>query len=167
MNWNTPGSPTQIEDGNKLVTSAKEIAKLMNQFYIDKVKLIRAGMGDTVTNLAQCKSIMQSKRCSLSLQHVTVEKIRKLIASSSKSKDELDNFSVMISAEVIAAPLHHIITLSILLQRFPTKWKNAKVLPLHKKQSTLLRKNYRPVAILSPLSEVLKKLEIYRLENDF
>ena len=43
------------------------------------------------------------------LQHVTVEKICKLIHSLSNSKstatDELDNFSVKLSADLIAKPL--------------------------------------------------------------
>ena len=40
-----------------------------------------------------------------------------------------------------------------------------KIVPLHKKQSTLKPENYRPVAILSPLSKVLEKAvyeQIYR-----
>ena len=42
--------------------------------------------------------------------------------------------------------------------KFPQGWKFSKVLPLHKKLDPLERKNYRPVAILSPLSKVLEKI---------
>ena len=91
----------------------------------------------------------------------------KLLSSLSNSRstaiDELDNYSVKIAAPVIAAPLHHIVTLSIMQSKFPTKWKCAKVLPLHKKSDTLLKKNYRPVAILSPLSKVLEKIVYQQL----
>ena len=103
MNWKSPGTPSQIEVNNQLITSAREIAKLMNQFFIDKVRLIRAGMGHVVTNLAQCKSIMENKRCSLSLQYITVDNVRKLLQSLSNSRstaiDELDNYSVKVAAE--------------------------------------------------------------------
>ena len=81
--------------------------------------------------------------------------------------DELDNFSVKLAAEVIARPLHHIITLSIMQEKFPSSWKFAKVLPLHKKLSTLEMKNYRPVAILSPLSKVLEKIIYEQLYEYF
>jgi hypothetical protein len=60
-------------------------------------------------------------------------------------------------SEIIAAPVHHLITLSIMQRRFPTCWKYAKVLPLHKKNCVLDRKNYRPVSILSPLSKILER----------
>ena len=74
---------------------------------------------------------------------------------------------VKVAAEVIAAPLHHIITLSIMQQRFPSSWKLAKILPLHKKLSILERKNYRPVAILSPLSKILEKFIYEKIYNYF
>ena len=171
MNWKSTGTPSQIEVNNQLVTSARLIAELMNQFFIDKVRLIRAGMCQVVTNLASCMKIMENKRCRLNLQHITVSKVRKLLSGLSNSRstavDELDNYSVKIAAPCIAKPLHHIITLSIMQQRLPSSWKYAKVLPLHKKLSTLERKNYRPVAILSPLSKVLEKFVYEQLYNYF
>ena len=171
MNWKTTGTPVQLEVNHQLVTSARKIAVLMNQFFMDKVRLIRAGMGQAVTNMADCMNIMEHKTCKLSLQHITVSKVRKLLSSLSSSKslavDELDNYSVKVAAEVIAAPLHHIITLSILQQKFPSSWKLAKILPLHKKLSILERKNYRPVAILSPLSKILEKFVYEKMYNYF
>ena len=52
-------------------------------------------------------------------------------------------------------------------QKFPGQWKYSKVLPLHKKDSTLEQKNYRPVAILSPLSKILEKIIYEQLYNYF
>ena len=43
-------------------------------------------------------------------------------------------------------------------KRFPQSWKYTKIVPLHKKKSTLKREHYRPVAILSPLSKILEKV---------
>ena len=43
-------------------------------------------------------------------------------------------------------------------EKFPTEWKKAKVIPLHKKEDILEPKNYRPVSILSPLSKVLERV---------
>ena len=81
--------------------------------------------------------------------------------------DGLDSYSVKVAASVIAVPLHHIITLSIMQHRFPSQWKCAKVLPLHKKLDTLNKRNYRPVAILSPLSKVLEKIVYGQLYSYF
>ena len=70
--------------------------------------------------------------------------------------DGLDNFILKISSELIVDPLHHIIVLSVMQEKFPRDWKLAKVIPLHKKDNILDPKNYRPVSILSPLSKVLE-----------
>ena len=71
--------------------------------------------------------------------------------------DGLDSYSLKIAAKLVAVPIHHLVSLSIMQQKFPTLWKKAKVLPLHKKGDVLERKNYRPVSILSPVSKVLEK----------
>ena len=103
--------------------------------------------------------------------HVTIEKVNKLLKSlkntRSTSIDELDNFCVKISADIIDKPLYHIITLSIIQKKFPRNWKYSKVIPLHKKGDRLDRKNYRPVAILSPLSKILQKVMYEQLYNYF
>ena len=162
MGWKSQGTPNQISVGNQLITSAKLIAQAMNEFFISKVETIRAGMSIVAFNLGKVHDIMMNKSCKMKLNHVTVLKVKKVLKSLSNSRstgiDELDNFSVKLAAEFIAKPLHHIITLSLMQNKFPSGWKLSKVLPLHKKLDPLERKNYRPVAILSPLSKVLEKI---------
>ena len=105
----------------------------------------------------KCREIMANKNCRLSLGHVTLPKVNKLLKnlknSRSTSIDQLDNYCIKIAADVIDRPLHHIITLSIMQQKFPRSWKYSKVIPLHKKQCRLDMKNYRPVVSLSPAIE--------------
>ena len=162
MGWKTVGTPAQLEEQGQLITSAAAISKLMNQFFVEKVKQIRQKMARVVINLSHCMHIMEEKDCKLDLSHITVGKVsnmlRNLSSSRSTALDELDNYTVKVAAPAIAEPLHHIITLSVMQCKFPTAWKYAKVLPLHKKEDPLQKKNYRPVAILSPLSKVLEKL---------
>ena len=56
---------------------------------------------------------MMGKKCKMELNHVSYVKVLKLLKglkhSKSTSIDELDNYCVKISADIIAAPLHHII----------------------------------------------------------
>ena len=105
------------------------------------------------------------------MKHVSVSKVNRLLKNLKNSKstsiDDLDNFSVKIAADIIDGPLHHIITLSILQKTFPALWKYSKVIPLHKKGSKVERKNYRPVAILSPLSKIMEKIAYENLYNYF
>ena len=175
IDWKTIGAPTQLEENGSLVTSARKISQIMNSFFIDKVRVLRQSMASVVINMASCRQVMKDKNCKLNISHVTAYKVRKLLDSLSNSRstsmDGLDNYSVKIAAPALTVPLHHVVTLSIMQQQFPSQWKFAKVLPLHKKHDALRKKNYRPVAILSPLSKVLEKciyeqLYSYFKEND-
>ena len=172
MDWEQSGGPPhQIRVGSKLITKASIIAKEINQFFIQKVRKIREGILYLPNLFLQCKEIMRGKSCKLGLRHVSVQKVNKLLKnlknSRSTSIDELDNFCVKIAADIIDKPLHHIITLSLLENKFPSSWKYSKVIPLHKKLCRLECKNYRPVAILSPLSKILERVVYEELYNYF
>ena len=172
MDWKqTGGPPHQLTVNGKLVTKASIIASEINKYFIMKVKLIREGIGLLANQFIKCKEIMANKNCKLSIRYVSVKKVNKLLKNLKNSKstsiDELDNFCVKLAADIIDKPLHHIITLSLMSNRFPKCWKYSKVLPLHKKESTLECKNYRPVAILSPLSKILEKVVYEQFYNYF
>ena len=162
MDWKTQGSPSQLEIGGRLVTKASIIAKHINDFFANKVQRIRDAIPNVPANYLTCHKIMEDKSCRLSLSHVQVKRVRDLLknlkSSKSTSIDELDNYTVKVAADIIAEPLHHIVTLSILQKKFPLCWKFGKIIPLHKKECPLQAKNYRPVTILSPLSKVLERL---------
>ena len=171
MGWKSTGIPTQLKVDGVLVTSARKIAELMNNFFLNKVETIRAGIAFARFNMDKVHSIMVNKTCRLQLHHVSLVKVTKILKSLSNSRstgtDELDNFSVKIAADLIAKPIHHIVTMSIMQKKFPQGWKYSKVIPLHKKDETLERKNYRPVAILSPLSKVIEKIIYEKIYNYF
>ena len=175
MNWESTGPPTQleVEDDKKisLISKAADLAKVMNQFFINKVQKIVKGLENIPMDFRGCKHMMQGKNISLSLNHVTVHQVRKLLVSlkskTCTSVDHLDNYSVKLAADFIAGPLHHVITLSLMQQRFPSSWKYTKIVPLHKKKSPLKPENYRPVAILSPLSKILEKVIFKQIYSYF
>jgi hypothetical protein len=172
MEWDKSGGPPQqLNNNGRLVTSAREIATIMNEFFISKVRLIKESIRNVPNNFHKCIEIMRGKVCRLNLNHVTVKKVNQLLRglkdSKSTSIDEIDNFCVKVAADIIDKPLHHIITLSVLQQKFPTSWKYSKVIPLHKKECKLNKKNYRPVSILSPFSKILEKIAYQQLYDHF
>ena len=170
MNWESnSGPPSQLHIEGKLVTKASSLASEMNRFFINKVNMIRTAIQPIPNTFSVCHDIMKRKRCSLGLNFASPQKVLKILKnlknSRSVSIDGLDTYSVKISAEIIAPPLHHIITLSLIQGKFPSSWKKSKVIPLYKKGSRLEQQNYRPVAILSPLSKVSEKIvyeDIYK-----
>ena len=163
MGWKSNGTPCQLVDNNGiLVTKAGKIANTMNDFFVNKVENIRKGLKKLPEKLEECFRIMQGKKCKIALNFVNVNIVTKHLKNLKSSKctsiDELDSYAVKLSAEIIAHPLHHVFTLSMMQNKFPTCWKYTKLIPLHKKLSKLEMKNYRPIAILSPLSKVLEKI---------
>ena len=103
MGWKSSGTPHQLKVDNQLVTSAKKIAQLMNEFFIGKVQKIRDGMKDSRFSLSKVTEIMQNKTCKLKLKHVSELKVKKVLKSLSNSRstglDELDNYSVKLAAD--------------------------------------------------------------------
>ena len=170
MNWKQSGTPRQIVQDNKLFSKPKDVAEIMNKFFLSKIEKLRQKFNKTNVNLELCKQKMIGKSCKLSLKHVSEDKILKILTKLKPSKscgvDGLDTYSLKIAAKVVAPVLHHIVVLSIMQCKFPTSWRVAKVLPLHKKDSTLEPKNYRPVSILSPLSKVLERV-VYNQVYDY
>jgi hypothetical protein len=58
-----------------------------------------------------------------------------------------------IAKHAVVATITQLINLSINTCTFPDKLKIAQVVPIHKKNSTLLKGNNRPVSILPPISK--------------
>ena len=163
----------EIEEKNYvvLVTKAVEIANIMNMYFKNKVQSIVQSLKSVPLDLSGCRKIMNGKPASLTFNFVTVTKVCKLLknikSKTCTSVDQLDNNAVKIAHEFIAGPLHHVIMLSLMQQKFPSVWKITKIVPLHKKNSRLKKENFRPVAILSPLSKVLEKVAYEQLYKYF
>ena len=72
--------------------------------------------------------------------------------------------AVYISKKQVVPAVCHILNLSIQTNKFPTRWKIARVVPLYKgKGSKFESKNFRPVAILPILSKVLERAVFLQL----
>ena len=130
MGWKSTGTPNQLNVGNRLVTSAKQISQAMNEFFIQKVQTIREGLAVVPFAMEKVQDIMVNKQCKMKISHVTLLKVKKVLKSLTNSRstgiDELDNYSVKLAAEYIAQPVHHIVSLSIMQNKFPQVWKFSK-----------------------------------------
>ena len=119
-------------------------------YFKNKVQSIVQSLKSVPLDLSGCRKIMNGKPASLTFNFVTVTKVCTLLknikSKTCTSVDQLDNNAVKIAHEFIAGPLHHVIMLSLMQQKFPSVWKITKIVPLHKKNSRLKKENFRPVA---------------------
>ena len=81
----------------------------------------------------------------------------------SKGKDGISQECLLQGLDVLAAPLTQIINTSIMTGTFPEEWKEAIVVPIHKKEDKKEMKNYRPVSCLVAASKVLEKVVCQQL----
>ena len=162
LGWISGGPPKQLFDGSKLCNKPSELANIMNNFFIDKVKKIRQSLPAAIDDpLVLVKNQMKDKSCKLKLQAVHPDTITGIISSLKNTKscgvDNIDSYILKLAKIELVPAITHIVNLSISQSYFPQQWKLSKVVPLHKKDSPLLPENYRPVALLCVISKILEK----------
>jgi len=77
-----------------------------------------------------------------------------------------DNVSAILTKKLslgLAAPLAHLINMSIHYGEVPTALKIAKVIPIHKKDDKDIIGNYRPISLLPIFSKIFEKIMHKRL----
>ena len=163
LNWSSASSPTKLSQNGVMETSPSRMAELQNEFYINKVKSIRQNMpAQKKDPLDTLRKRMQGRTQTFTPAPVTPDQIEKIISSLKNSKasgvDMVDTYILKLIKSDIVPAVCHIVNLSIQTNRFPTKWKIAKVIPLYKgKGCKFDPKSYRPVAILPILSKILER----------
>ena len=107
--------------------------------------------------------------CKLNFPPITPEQTQHIIQSIPSSKatgaDELGVRLLKIAAPSIASSLAKLINLCIAKHTFPSQWKQARVVPLHKCGTKSDKNNYRPISVLPILSKVLERHLFNALHN--
>ena len=142
LNWQSSGSPNQLFHDGRLWSKPGEIAATQNEFFINKVEQIRENLPAPVSDpLARLKSLMTGRICSFQLAAVHPDEVDQIISnlknSSSFGLDLIDTSVVKLISQEVVPALTHVINLSISSEKFPTDWKSAKIIPLHKKDDLL------------------------------
>ena len=138
LGWSKGGPPSKLLDNGTIFTKPSDLARIMNLFFINKVKNLRQNLPNNPGNpLLLLETIMQNRSCSFKLAPVHPDTVLKIISnlkmSSACGTDEISSGVLKLIKYEISPVLTHIINLSISNQTFPSLWKTAKVIPLHKK----------------------------------
>ena len=170
LNWNNSGPPTRLFHNGKTVSSPAGIAGTMNSFFLGKVAGLRDSIPESAADpMSKLREVMRDRQCTFSLGAVDPVDVMKVIRALKNSKstgtDNIDTYVIKLVAKDILSPLTHIINISMLRSKFPSIWKNAKVVPLLKKGDPLIAKNYRPVALLPIFSKILERVVFNQLVN--
>ncbi len=87
-----------------------------------------------------------------------MKQLKSIKRSKSTGIDDLPPNMLKDAAPAISTPLTYLINQSLETGLFPTAWKAAKIIPIHKSGLYSNLDNYRPISILPVLSKVIEKL---------
>ena len=145
--------PPSLENG-VFVTYFQTKSNIFNNYFVEQCYLIS---NDSVLPNpgSRCNS-------SLSSVEITGEKISSIIRSLDPKKvhgwdDILINMIKLCDIEIVK-PLYLIYKECLETNRFPSSWKKANVLPIHKKENRQLKKNYIPISLPPICGKIFEKL---------
>ena len=155
-----------IVDGNATIGNA-EAAKVMNNFYIEKVTKLRANLRSVSTPLSD----WPRSSAAFHFSFASAGKISKVI-SAMKSTEALGLDGIPVSilkkgVDVLASPIAHLINMSLASGIVPGGFKTGLVVPIHKGKgkNPTDPASFRPVSILPAISKVLEAVVKADLES--
>ena len=162
LGWRSGGPPTKLLENGKMFSKPSELANIMNRFFISKVRKLRSNLPPSQGDpLDLTRRLLCNNESSFTLRAVHPDEVTKIItnlkSSKSSGKDNIDTYVLKLAKVELTPVLTHIINLSIINEVFPSIWKCAKVIPLHKKDEVIYPKNYRPVSLLPIPSKILER----------
>lgn len=130
-------------------------------------KHILNNISTTENSLANIVKTNNSPVASFFMSPTTTDEISRLITSlKSDSAPGYDGHTATLIKHIkhcILEPLTHIFNLSLESGCFPSTWKIALVVPIHKDGAKEIPMNYRPISLLSIFSKLLEKVVNARL----
>ena len=170
------------EKGN-LVSAEKELATIMNNFYINIAKDLELKK-DSKGKLNNLEDILKAYESRLS-----IEKIKKAIKTTEKfsfhnlKDDEVQKIIMNLDGSKAtpvgdiptdmlkqAIDIHLLIKTQIIIMSidnncYPEDLKLAEVSPVFKKKDDLNKENYRPISVLSHVSKVFERVMYQQIED--
>ena len=163
-NQNSNSKIILSENSFELVTDQKEVSEFFNDFYISVADEIGKGVSfDSATHPSIChirENLQEDKSFSFSIvdESKISKSIDKLQVKKATGVDKLSCKILKLGKAVLQSPLTGLINLSIQTSNFPEHLKRPQVTPIHKKNNSLNKSNYRPVSILTTISKLYESV---------
>ena len=156
-----PSIPALEKDGKTLISPIYK-ANALNKFVTDQT--------DLKIPLNHFSSLGSPQIPSITLSKVKVKRkkvlrlLLKLNASKATGSDKIPALFLKMVAHQIYKPLTKILQRSLNLGVFPSEWKIADVVSIHKKKSRSDPGNYRPISLLPIISKLFESIVADKLK---
>ena len=122
--WRKQGSPFQLFHEGQIHTKPRDLARIMNEYFINKVRSYVANLDPPLScPIELIRKLMQNKTCALQLSAVHPDQVDKILSglktSSSCGIDTIDVKILKLGKSQLLPVITHIINLSISTQTFP------------------------------------------------
>ena len=145
--------PLTRPDGST-ATSSEDKAVLLADLFSKKMTIGDPGR--------PAPTLPQETDCIVTSVSVTAGQVERLLNAVEVGKatgpDDISPKVLKNCAKELAGPLSTIFMACLREKKWPGIWKEARVVPVHKKSSRSLPSNYRPVSLLSVVGKVLERL---------
>ena len=148
---------------NKFITSFKEKVELFNTFFANQCTLLN-------NSSVLPNSLAKLTNKSLDTVNFTaddISKINSLGPDKAHCHDMLSIRMIKLYGDSIWKPLSIIFNDCLKEGKFPSDWKKAHVVLVHKKGDKQCLKNYRPISLLPICSKIFERLIYNELFNFF
>ena len=142
----------KIQTENQLIEDPQQIADAFSVFFKEKVEKLAASVikDPDIDPFARLKEKLKGSNLKFDLKTVREKVVLNLLKALKPKKscgiDGITSEILKIGSDVLVVPLTYIVNYSIVTGKYPSKWKIAKVIALHKKGDKKILKNYRPVS---------------------
>ena len=146
-----------IFENNSFISDFKEKAHLFNLYFVDQCTLL-----DNGSIIPDIRYKTNQRLGNLTFSNNEISKILKnLNQNKAHGCDEISIKMIHLCGDSIVLPLSTIFQNALETGSFPDQWKKGNVVPVHKKESKQLLKNYRPISLLPIFAKVFEKV-IYK-----
>lgn len=146
--------PQTMKYGNLTSSDQGEVCELFSSYF--------ASVFDTTTAIVHQNDLPTRNPNVLNNIVITRENIEskliKLDANKGAGPDGIPPMLIKRCSKELSVPLQIIFNASIQAGIFPTEWKTAHIIPIHKSGDKSKCENYRPISILSCLGKVFESL---------
>ena len=148
------------------VTDFEEKSKIFNSFFAKQCTLL----SNNSVLPSEFTYMTEERIQSITFSESDVIKIiRTLNVNKAHGHDNISVRMIKLCINTVALPLTLFFQNSVAAGTFPTQWKRANIVPIHKKNDKQIVSNYRPVSLLPICSKIFEKLifnELFKIFED-
>ena len=164
-NTDSSFSVPPLETNNKTIVDDKEKAEAFNTFFLEASQIddsdAKLPLNHNITEHIISLSSIDIKRKNVQ------DQMQILNENKAYGPDGLAPIFIKEGGKTMEEVLFGIFSVSLDQGIFPSAWKQANVIPLHKKESMAVVNNYRPVSLLCVASKVFERIVFKYVFNYF